>query len=106
MQQLQLEIAKLDAEVKKLQSETAVNIAKVQDVADIQPQLRMAELQGELDRRQKELELRRELADLSNTTRTQQAETNAATKLATTAMSTAAKKQETPPRVEQGFLNN
>ena len=106
MQQLQLEIAKLDAEVKKLQSETAVNIAKVQDVADIQPQLRMAELQGELERRQRELDLRRELADLSNASRTQQAETNAATKLATTAMSTAAKKQDAPPRVETGFLNN
>ena len=106
MQQLQLEIAKLDAEVKTLQSETAVNIAKVQDVADIQPQLRMAELQGELERRQRELDLRRELADLSNASRTQQAETNAATKLATTAMSTAAKKQDAPPRVETGFLNN
>ena len=106
MQQLQLEIAKLDAEVRKLQSETAVNIAKVQDVADIQPQLRMAELQGELERRQRELDLRRELADLSNASRTQQAETNAATKLATTAMSTAAKKQDAPPRVETGFLNN
>jgi hypothetical protein len=37
---LQLEIAKLEAEVRKLQSEAAINIAKVQDVAEVNPQMR------------------------------------------------------------------
>ena len=55
MQQLQLEIAKLDAEVKKIQSESAVNIAKVQDVADIEPQIRMQELQAKIEMKMKEL---------------------------------------------------
>jgi len=96
-----LEIAKLEAEVAKLQSEAAVNMAKAQDVGQIAPQLKAAELQQQLDIRQRELELRRELAALTNTTRTSQAETTAATKLATTAMSTAAKQ----PKVQTGFLN-
>ncbi len=102
MQQLMLEIAKLEAEVAKIQSEAAVNMAKAQDVGSIQPQIKAAELQQQLEIRQRELELRRELADLTNSTRTSQAETTAATKLATTAMSTAAKQQ---PKVESGFLN-
>ena len=101
MQQVMLEIAKLEAEVAKLQSEAAVNMAKAQDVGQIAPQLKAAELQQQLDIRQRELELRRELAALTNTTRTSQAETTAATKLATTAMSTAAKQ----PKVQTGFLN-
>jgi len=41
-----------------------------------------------------ELQLRRDLADLTNQTRTSQAETNAATRIAATAMQTAAKKQQ------------
>lgn len=96
MQQVQLTIAKLEAEVRKLQSEAAVNLAKVQDTAEVQPQLKIAELQQELEIRMQELQLRRELADLTNQTRRVGAETTAATKLATTAMSTAAKKAQNP----------
>lgn len=88
MQEAQLQVAKLEAEVRKLQSEGAVNVAKVQDIADVQPQLRMAELQQELQMAQENLQLRRELADLTNTTRRSQSETQAAAKLATTAMNT------------------
>ena len=88
MQEAQLQVAKLEAEVRKLQSEGAVNVAKVQDIADVQPQLRMAELQQELQMAQDNLQLRRELADLTNTTRRSQSETQAAAKLATTAMNT------------------
>jgi len=94
MQQLQLEIAKLEAEVRKLQSDAAVNIAKVQDMAEVQPQLRLTELQSQIDSKMEELQLRRDLADLTNQTRTSQAETNAATRIAATAMQTAAKKQQ------------
>ena len=99
MQQLQLEIAKLDAEVRKTQSEAAVNIAKVQDVAEVNPQMRMAELQSKLSMKEQELALRRELADLTNRTRTSQSETNAATRIAATAMQTAAKQQQ-PKQVD------
>ena len=89
MQQLQLEIAKLDAEVKKIQSEAAVNIAKVQDVADIEPQIRMQELQAKIEMKMKELELRRELYSMTNQVRTNQQQTQAAARIATTAMQTA-----------------
>jgi hypothetical protein len=94
MQAVQLEIAKLEAEVRKLQSEAAVNIAKVQDMAEVDPQLRMQEMQSQLQIKQRELDLRRELADLSNQTRTNQAETNAATRIAATVMQTSAKQQQ------------
>ena len=85
MQQLQLEIAKQDAEVKKLQSEVALNIAKVQDATDVDPQIRMAEIQAKLDINEQQLELRRELASLNNTAKETQSQTSAATKLATAA---------------------
>lgn len=98
MQQVQLEIAKLDAEVKKLQSEAALNIAKVQDTADIDPQIRLQELQTKMSMKMQELQLRRELADLTNTTRTNQSETNAATRIAATAMQTAAKQEKNNPQ--------
>lgn len=89
MQQLQLEIAKLEAEVKKIQSEAAVNIAKVQDVADIEPQMRMQELQAKLQMKMEELNLRRELSSMTNQVRTEQQQTQAAARIATTAMQTA-----------------
>lgn len=109
MQQVQLSIAKLEAEIRKIQTEAAVNIAKVQDTAEVQPQLRMAELQQELEMRMQELELRRQLADLTNETRRLGSETTAATKLAATAMSTAAKKaQQTQQQlgVSNGQIGN
>jgi len=89
MQQLQLEIAKLDAEVKKIQSEAAVNIAKVQDVSEVNPQIRMQELQAKIEMKMKELELRRELSSMTNQVRTDQQQTQAAARIATTAMQTA-----------------
>jgi hypothetical protein len=85
MQQLQLEIAKLEAEVRKLQSETAVNMAKVQDVAEVDPQIRMAELQTKIQMNQDQLDLRRELSSATNQAREEQSQTSAATKLATAA---------------------
>jgi len=94
MQAEQLTLAKLEAEVRKLQSEAAVNIAKTQDVADIEPQLRQQELQAQLSMKEQELQLRRELADLTNKTRTSQSETHAATRIAATAMQSAAKSRK------------
>jgi len=89
MQTLQLEIAKLEAEVKKLQSEAAVNIAKVQDVSEIGPDMRMQELQTKLQMKMEELGLRRELSSMTNQVRTDQQKTQAAARIATTAMQTA-----------------
>jgi hypothetical protein len=93
MQQVQLTLAKMQAEVQKLQSEAAINIAKVQDVADVQPQLKMADLQAQIAMKEQELQLRRELANLTNQTRRSQQETAAATRIAATVMQTAAKTQ-------------
>jgi len=93
MQQVQLTLAKMQAEVQKLQSEAAINIAKVQDVADVQPQLKMADLQAQIAMKEQELQLRRELASLTNQTRRSQQETAAATRIAATVMQTAAKTQ-------------
>ena len=98
MQAAQLELAKLQAEVQKMNSESAVNLAKVQDVADVEPQLRMAELQSKIQMKEQELELRRELAELTNTSRQSQSETQAASKMAATAMQTAAKTQQQQPK--------
>ena len=95
MQADQLALAKLEAEVRKLQSEAAMNIAKVQDTAEVEPQLRMQELQAKLEMKMQELQLRRELSALTNQMRTSQSETNAATRIAATAMQTAAKQQTT-----------
>jgi hypothetical protein len=89
MQQLQLEIAKLEAEVKKIQSEAAVNIAKVQDVSEVGPEMRMQELQAKLQMKMEELELRRELSSMTNQVRSEQQQTQAAARIATTAMQTA-----------------
>ena len=86
MQNLQLETMKLQAEVEKLQTESAVNVAKVQEVAQVNPQVRMAELQAKIQMNQEQLELRRELAAATNDIRVGQSETSAATKIATTAM--------------------
>ena len=99
-QQLQLEIAKLEAEVQKLESEAQVNFAKAQDVASVQPQLQLAEAQSKLEMKQRELDLRRELSALTNSTRQSQAETQAASKIAATAMSNAAKTNTVMPDTE------
>jgi len=86
MQNLQLETMKLEAEVQKLQSESAVNMSKVQNQSQIDPQMRMAELQAKIDMNNEQLALRRELSAATNAVRQGQAETSAATKIATTVM--------------------
>ena len=90
MQQAQLELEKMQAEVQKLSSEAAVNIAKAQTTS-AGPDIQIAELQGKIEMKMQEIELRRELADLTNQTRTNQQQTQAAAKIASTAMQTAAK---------------
>lgn len=96
MQQLQLEISKLEAEVMKLQSEAQMNMAKAEETSLVKPQLAIAEMQSKLEVKQRELDLRRELAAITNTTRQSQSETQAATKIATTAMANAARAPQQP----------
>jgi hypothetical protein len=98
MAQVQLEIAKLEAEVKKIQSEAALNIAKVQDTSEIDPQMRMQELQAKVAMNEEQLQLRRELSSATNQIRQGQTETSAATKIATTAMQSS---RNTPPPQER-----
>ena len=89
MQQVQLELAKMQAEVQKLQGEAQLNMAKAEEMANIDPQLRMAELQAKVQMKQEELQLRRDLSTATNELRSGQAETQAATNIATTVMKTA-----------------
>ena len=81
----QLEIAKLEAEVKNLESTAQLNMAKAQGEAS-DPQLKVAELQSKIQMKQEELELRERLAGMTNEVRRGQSETQAAAKLATAAM--------------------
>jgi hypothetical protein len=104
MMELQLEIAKLEAEVQKIQSEAALNMAKAQGMSEVDPQIRVAELQAKLQMNQEQLELRRELSSATNEIRQGQSETSAATKIATTAMQQA-KNSIPQPKQEQEFLN-
>ena len=91
IRQIQLEIAKLEAEVAKIQSESGVNIAKIQEMSEVNPQIQLQKIQAELQMRREELALRQNLSDMSNQVRQGQAELQSATKIATTAMLGAAK---------------
>lgn len=90
MQEAQLELAKLEAEVQRISSEAAVNVAKAQSTS-AEPDIQIAELQGKIEMKMQELQLRRELADLTNQVRTNQQQTQAAARIAATAMQTGAK---------------
>ena len=79
---IQLEITKLEAEASKLQSEAALNVAKVQEITDVDPQLQMAEIESKIQMKREELELRERLAGLTNEQRRADTETNAAAKVA------------------------
>lgn len=94
MQGIQLQVQEIAARIQKLQSEAALNGAKMQDLTDVSPQIEIAKLQTELEARTRELDLRRELAQLAAQSRNEQTQTGAAVKMATTAMATAAKTQQ------------
>jgi len=79
---IQLEVAKLEAEASKLQSESALNTAKVQEITDVDPQLKIAEMENQLQMKREELELRERLAGLTNEQRRADSETSAAAKVA------------------------
>ena len=98
IRQIQIEIAKLEAEVGKIQSESALNIAKVQDLSEVNPQIQLSKIQAELQMRREELALRQNLSDMSNQVRQGQAELQSATKIATTAMQGAAKDNKNTDR--------
>jgi hypothetical protein len=102
IQAAQLGVMELQGKVQKLQSEVALNVAKTQDVTDVAPQLKLMELQTELQARMKELETRQELAKLAAEGRQNQSDTSAAVKVATTAMSTAARREQSAAKAAQG----
>ncbi len=102
IQAAQLEVMELEGKVQKLQSEVALNMAKANDTSQIAPQIRLAEMQAELETRTRELDTRKELARLSAETRDRQAETGAAVKVATTAMSTAARREQAAEKAKIG----
>tara|TARA_Y100000114_G_scaffold4514_1_gene3760 strand:- start:1148 stop:2473 length:1326 start_codon:yes stop_codon:yes gene_type:complete len=81
----QLEIAKMEAEVRRLQSEAALNMAKTAS-AEIDPQLKVSELQSKLQQKREELGLRERLSQMTNNMRKDQSDTAAAAKMATEAM--------------------
>tara|TARA_R100000458_G_scaffold53886_1_gene56524 strand:- start:11221 stop:13344 length:2124 start_codon:yes stop_codon:yes gene_type:complete len=82
----QLEVAKLEAEVSRLQSEAALNVAKTQSTSNIDPQMKVAELQSKLQMKREELELREKLSGMTNQVRREETQTSAAAKIATAAM--------------------
>ena len=81
----QLEIAKLEAEVTNLQTSAELNMAKAQN-EQMDPQLKVAELQGKLQTKREELNLREKLSELTNQMRKDQSDTAAAAKMAAAAM--------------------
>ena len=81
----QLEIAKLEAEVTNLQTSAELNMAKAQN-EQMDPQLKVAELQGKLQTKREELGLREKLSELTNQMRKDQSDTAAAAKMAAAAM--------------------
>ncbi len=87
MRMLELEIEKLEAENRKIQSEAALNIAKVQDLVEVAPAIREQEMATKKQISDDSLDLRRELGDKSSQSKTEALQTNSATKLATTAFS-------------------
>ena len=86
IRQAQLEVAKLEAEVTKTQSEAALNAAKAQDKAQVDPQIKIAELQTKLQSKREELALRQQLSQMTNDMRREQTEIQAASKIAVAAM--------------------
>ena len=87
IKQIEIQIAQLEAQVGKTQSEAQLNAAKAQDLMEIDPQIQIAKLQAELQMKREELELRRQLSSDTNDMRRGQSDTQAAVKMATTAIS-------------------
>ena len=86
IRKMQLEIAQMEAEVQKLQSEAMLNQAKAQGAAEIDPQLRIADMQSKIEVKREELALRERLSQMTNQNRSEQSETAAASKVAVAAM--------------------
>ena len=85
LQNIQLELQKLEAEIANMQAETELNMSKAEE-NKMDPQLKMAEIQSKIQMKREELAVREKLAGLTNDQRQLQSETQAATKLAAMAM--------------------
>ena len=82
----QLELAQMEAEVQRLQSEAMLNQAKAQGATEIDPQLKIADMQSKVDIKREELALRERLSQMTNQVKSGQSETQAASKIAVAAM--------------------
>ena len=81
----QLEIAKLEAEVTNLQTQAALNVAKT-EATEVDPQLKVAEMQSKLQQKREELDLRERLSAMTNEMRKDQSDAALASKLAVAAI--------------------
>ena len=86
LKQVELQLAQLEAEVANTQSEAQLNMAKAQDLMQIDPQIQIAKLQAQLQMKREELELRRALSADTNQMRKDQSDTQAAAKMAATVL--------------------
>ena len=100
MQQIQLELQKMQAEVMKLQSEAQLNAAKAEQ-QNMEPQLKVVDMQNKAKMNQDQLDLRRELSAATNKIRQLQAQQSQAAKIATAAMQYSDKGAPPPPQPEQ-----
>ena len=85
IRRVQLELAKMEAEVMNLKAQAQLNTAKAAE-SESEPQLKVAELQSKMKMKEQELALRQQLSALTNEMRQGQSETQAAAKIATAAM--------------------
>jgi hypothetical protein len=94
MMMAQLEVKEMEVQISKLESEVMLNQAKVADITQTQPFLKLQALKTDYNRRMEEIQLRRDLAAQSNEEKLTTQQLTSATKIATTAMQTAARAEQ------------
>ena len=85
MEEVKLQLQKLQAESSNLEAQAMLNVAKAKDL-ETQPEKEMAELQARIDMKRQELDLRMELAELSAMQKKSASDTQATTKIAAEVM--------------------
>jgi hypothetical protein len=95
----QAEVAKLETEVAQLESQVQLNMAKAQDLSQ-QAQLETANMIMELEKKRSEMDLRRQLAELSSQTQLRKQQMNNETRLIGDAMNRASQMVKPQPQTE------
>lgn len=80
LQNMQLELAKLEAEVQKLRADASLQAAKARSEG-ASPEIKLHEIETDLQRRQQELAARLQMSQMNHQANAQQAELSAATKI-------------------------